>query len=86
MKETKQHFEHYKEMCKIDYCAYFIKNYLAFNFHCKTRFKDKKKDRDIIDALKDDKKVLNRFLEHLGEKPQFFVMLKYLDKTLTHRE
>ncbi len=35
---------------------------------------------------KDDKKVLNRFLEHLGEKPQFFVMLEYLDKTLTHRE
>ncbi|BCZ17680.1 hypothetical protein NHP190003_09620 [Helicobacter sp. NHP19-003] len=89
MKEEQQHFEHYKEMGKIDYCTYFIKNYLALNFYCKTRFetRNKKKDREIIDALKDDKQVLHRFSERLDENPKdeklkFFGLLKDFDKIL----
>ncbi len=85
MKDAKQHFERYKEMGKIDHCTYFVKNYLAFNFYCKVRFegKDKvKQDRDYIDALKDDQKTQNRFLEYFEEHTDFLGLLKKFDKIL----
>lgn len=59
-----QKFYHYKESIEIDYFTYFSKCYFALNAYIKEKYDGN--DRGKIDALKDEKTIINRFNELLN--------------------